>query len=67
MTTWHQERNGRALPKLSHPTNWSSYNSRGHMAVMRHESYEACKTYCDKTGEIPVAPDNLKGAPNADR
>lgn len=61
MPSWHQERPGQTLPKLSHPTQWSSYNPQGHLSVMRHESREACMTYCNKTGDIPVPPQPTKG------
>lgn len=63
MASWHQERPGRTLPKLSHPTQWSSYNPQGHLSVMRHESLEACMAYCNKTGDVPLPPDNygMKG------
>lgn len=61
MPSWHQERNGRTLPKLTHPTRWTSYNPVGHLTVMRHESVEACLAYCDKTGDIPLPPDNRQG------
>jgi hypothetical protein len=37
---------------------WSSYNLQGHLSVMRHESREACMTYCAKTGDVPLSPDN---------
>ena len=57
MSTWHQERKGRALPKLSHPIRWSSYNPTGHLCVMRHFTEDTCMAYCDKTGDIPVPPD----------
>lgn len=56
MATWHQERAGKPLPTLTHPTKWSSYNPSGHLSVMRHESSEACMTYCEKTGDAPLAP-----------
>jgi hypothetical protein len=56
MATWHQERPGKQLPSLTHPTKWSSYNWGGHLSVMRHESKEACMIYCDKTGDIPMPP-----------
>jgi hypothetical protein len=56
MSTWHQERAGKPLPVLTHPTLWTSYNPRGHLSVMRHESYEACMAYCKKTGDVPLAP-----------
>lgn len=63
MASWHQERSGHALPKLSHPTQWTSYNPQGHLSVMRHESLEACMAYCNKTGDVPLPPDNygMKG------
>jgi hypothetical protein len=54
MATWHQQKAG--LPKLYHPTQWSSYNPSGHLSVMRHESEEACMTYCKNTGDIPLPP-----------
>ena len=61
MPSWHQKNawklNG--FPKLSHPTQWSSYNPTGHLCVMRHESHEACMEYCKRTGNVPLAPDNL--------
>ena len=56
MPTWHQLKGG--LPKLTHPTKWSSYNPTGHLSIMRHESKEACMGYCKKTGDVPLAPDN---------
>jgi hypothetical protein len=58
MASWHQERAGKALPKLSHPTKWSSYNPVGHLSVMRHENQESCMKYCKNTGDIPIAPDS---------
>lgn len=65
MPSWHQLKAG--LPKLSHPTKWTSYNPRGHLSVMRHASREECIEYCKRTGDIPLAPDNLnptlKGVP----
>lgn len=61
MPSWHQERPGQTLPKLSHPTQWSSYNPQGHLSVMRHESREACMAYCNKTGDIPLPPQPTKG------
>jgi hypothetical protein len=61
MPSWHQinawKLNG--FPKLSHPTQWSSYNPTGHLCVMRHASHDECVEYCKRTGDIPVAPDNL--------
>lgn len=61
MPSWHQingwRRNG--MPKLSHPTQWSSYNPHGHLCVMRHASHEECMAYCAKTGDIPLPPDTL--------
>ncbi len=57
MATWHQLKVG--LPKLSHPTKWSSYNPKGHLSVMRFASYEDCIKYCNKTGDIPVKPDTI--------
>ena len=58
MSTWHQERPGKQLPKLTHPTKWRSYNPQGHLSVMTFESAEECMTYCERTGDIPLAPDN---------
>lgn len=60
MPSWHQQNAFRrdGVPELSHPTQWSSYNPQGHLSVMRHESREACMTYCAKTGDIPLPPDN---------
>ena len=55
MATWHQQNAG--LPKISHPTMWSSYNPKGHWIIMRFASYEDCIKYCNKTGDIPVKPD----------
>jgi len=63
MATWHQERAGSPLPVLTHPTKWTSYNPHGHLSVMRHESYEACMAYCEKTGDVPLAP---RGPTNAE-
>lgn len=60
MPTWHQERPGHPLPKLTHPTQWSSYNPHGHLSVMRFASREECLAYCEKTGDVPLAPDNVK-------
>ena len=60
MATWHQERHGKSLPVLGHPTKWSSYNPRGHLSVMRHESMEACMTYCKNTGDVPLPPTGEK-------
>jgi hypothetical protein len=59
MATWHQERNGHALPKLTHPTLWRSYNPKGHLSIMTFESQEHCAVYCKKTGDIPLPPDNF--------
>lgn len=59
MSTWHQERKDHPLPKLWHPAKWRSYNPKGHLSVMTHESKEACIKYCDKTGDVPVAPSPL--------
>ena len=59
MPSWHQERPGHTLPKLSHPTQWSSYNPQGHLTVMRHESLEACVAYCNKTGDVILPPDTF--------
>lgn len=59
MATWHQERADKPLPKLSHPTQWSSYNPQGHLSVMRHPDVDTCMTYCKKTGDVPLPPDNL--------
>lgn len=56
MPTWHQERPGHPLPQLAHATLWRSYNPTGHLSVMTHESHQACLAYCDKTGDVPVAP-----------
>lgn len=56
MSTWHQERNGHPLPKLSHPTQWRSYNPKGHLGVITHLTEEQCTRYCDKTGDIAVPP-----------
>lgn len=58
MPTWHQSRSGQPLPKLTHPTKWSSYNPTGHLGVMRHESGAECLAYCEKTGDVPLSPDN---------
>lgn len=58
MPSWHQLKAG--LPKLSHPTQWSSYNPTGHLSVMRHASHDDCIEYCKRTGDIPLAPGNLK-------
>lgn len=58
MPTWHQERAGKTLPKLTHPTKWRCYNPTGHLSVMTFESKEACFEYCERTGDIPLAPDN---------
>lgn len=60
MTTWHQERNGKALPKLTHESRWRSYNPKGHLSVMTFETAKACFEYCKKTGDIPLAPDNIR-------
>lgn len=57
MPSWHQLKAG--LPKLSHPTQWTSYNPTGHLSVMRHASHDECVAYCKRTGDIPLAPDNL--------
>lgn len=57
MPTWHQLKAG--LPKLSHPTQWSSYNPQGHLCIVRHESREACLAYCERTGNVPLMPDRL--------
>jgi len=56
MSTWHQERTGHKLPVLSHPTKWSSYNPKGHLSVMRHLDQKSCMEYCNKTGDVPLAP-----------
>jgi hypothetical protein len=60
MPTWHQEREDKKLPKLSHPVRWSSYNPTGQLSVMRHFTKDTCMTYCNKTGDIPVPPDWYK-------
>ena len=60
MPTWHQEREGKKLPKLSHPVRWSSYNPTGQLSVIRHLTKDTCMTYCNKTGDIPVPPDWYK-------
>jgi hypothetical protein len=57
MATWHQQKAG--ILQLAHATKWSSYNSKGHLSVMRFESKEQCMIYCNKTGDIPVAPLSL--------
>jgi len=57
MATWHQLKAG--IPKLSHATKWTSYNPAGHLSVMRFECYEDCINYCNKTGDIPLPPDNI--------
>lgn len=56
MPTWHQLNAG--LPKLTHPTKWRAYNPKGHLGVMTFDSKEDCFAYCDKTGDVPLAPDN---------
>ena len=58
MPTWHQLNAG--IPKLSHPSKWRSYNPQGHLSVMTHESKEACMAHCDRTGDVPLAPDNIR-------
>lgn len=58
MSTWHQERTGRKSPVLYHSTKWSSYNSTGHLSVMRHADEKSCMEYCKNTGDIPLAPQN---------
>lgn len=55
MPSWHQTKHG--LPRLSHPTQWTSYNPHGHLSVMRHATREECMAYCEKTGDIPLPPD----------
>jgi hypothetical protein len=63
MPSWHQQnawkRDG--FPKLSHPTQWSSYNPTGHMSVMRYASREECMEYCKRTGDVPLPPESVKG------
>ena len=64
MPTWHQEREGKKLPALYHPTKWTSYNPTGPLSVMRHESAEECLAYCDKTGDVPLPPQGGQAKPN---
>ena len=61
MPSWHQQNASRrdGVLKLSHPTQWSSYNPQGHLSVMRHESREACVAYCRKTGDVMLPPDTF--------
>lgn len=61
MPSWHQLNAG--VPPLWHPTKWRSYNPEGHMCVMTHESEEACKAYCLRTGDVPVPPKPSKEGP----
>jgi hypothetical protein len=63
MPSWHQQNawQREGFPKLSHPTQWSSYNPTGHLSVMRHESHEACVEYCKRTGDVPLPPESAKG------
>lgn len=63
MPSWHQLKAG--LPKLSHPTQWSSYNPTGHLSVMRHASHDDCMEYCKRTGDVPLPPDSL--LPHSDK
>lgn len=62
MTTWHQERGAipggvpKLLPALQHPNLWRSYNPKGYMCVMTHPNKEAALAYCERTGDVPVAP-----------
>lgn len=60
MPTWHQERPGKPLPKLTHPTKWRSYNPTGHLSVMTHDSQHDCVEYCKRTGDVPLPPDNYQ-------
>lgn len=54
MASWHQQNAG--LPQLNHPTQWRSYNPKGHLCIMTFASKEDCFKYCDKTGDVPLAP-----------
>lgn len=56
MSTWHQERKGHPLPRLSHPTQWRSHNPQGHLSVITFSTKGECTQYCGKTGDIPVPP-----------
>ena len=60
MPSWHQERQGKPLPKLTHATKWRSYNPTGHLSVMTFDSKDECLAYCNRTGDIPMPPDNHK-------
>ena len=60
MSAWHQERSGHPLPKLQHQTKWRSYNPTGHLCVMTHGSEAECLAYCNRTGDVPVPPENPK-------
>jgi len=57
MPTWHQERPGKPLPKLTHPTKWRCYNPKGHLCLMTFETAEQCFEYCKRTGDIALRPD----------
>jgi len=60
MPTWHQERPGKPLPKLTHPTLWRSYNPSGHLSVMTFDSQKDCLEYCKRTGDVALPPDNYQ-------
>jgi len=59
--SWHRERAiAVANLKLYHKTLWTALSTRNGMSVMRFESRKACLEYCERTGAVPLPPENCQ-------
>lgn len=55
MATWHQRQNPHPL---WHSTKWTAVSDKPNklLSVMRFDTYEECKVYCDNTGDYMIPP-----------